>query len=87
MAPLTETERRDFWECGEERYQTGSVILTSQMPVARWHGQIGDPTVADGTSTGSCITLTMLRCAVIRCFRTVLVSSPTASILDRSPAP
>lgn len=34
--------------CGEERYQTRSVILTSQMPVARWHEQIGDPTVADG---------------------------------------
>src|SRR5262249_26288372 len=48
MAPLTETERRDFWEICEERYQTRSVILTSQMPVARWHEQIGDPTVADG---------------------------------------
>jgi hypothetical protein len=46
-------------ECGEVRDQTRSVILTSQMPVARWHGQIGDPTVADGTSTGSCITLTI----------------------------
>lgn len=48
MAPLTETERRDFWEVCEERYQTRSVILTSQMPVTRWHEQIGDPTVADG---------------------------------------
>jgi hypothetical protein len=48
MAPLTETERRDFWEICEERYQTRSVILTSQMPVAKWHEQIGDPTVADG---------------------------------------
>jgi hypothetical protein len=33
-------------ECGEERDQTGSVMLASQMPVARWHEQIGDPTVA-----------------------------------------
>jgi DNA replication protein DnaC len=48
MAPLTEPERRDFWEICEERYQTRSVILTSRMPVARWHEQIGDPTVADG---------------------------------------
>ena len=48
MAPFTETERRDFWEICEERYQTRSFILTSQMPVARWHEQIGDPTVADG---------------------------------------
>lgn len=48
MAPLTEAERRDFWEICEDRYQTRSVILTSQIPVARWHEQIGDPTVADG---------------------------------------
>jgi DNA replication protein DnaC len=48
MAPLTEPERRDFWEICEERYQTKSVILTSQMPVARWHEQIVDATVADG---------------------------------------
>ena len=48
MAPLSESERRDFWEICEDRYQTRSMILTSQMPVARWHEQIGDPTVADG---------------------------------------
>ena len=48
MAPLSEPERRDFWEICEDRYQTRSTILTSQLPVARWHEQIGDPTVADG---------------------------------------
>jgi DNA replication protein DnaC len=48
MAPLSETERRDFWEIAEDRYQTRSFILASQLPVARWHEQIGDPTVADG---------------------------------------
>ncbi|MGA3237443.1 MAG: IS21-like element helper ATPase IstB [Bryobacteraceae bacterium] len=48
MAPLNETERRDFWEICEDRHQTRSLILTSQLPVARWHEQIGDPTVADG---------------------------------------
>lgn len=48
MAPLSEAERRDFWEICEDRYQTRSLILTSQLPVARWHEQIGDPTVADG---------------------------------------
>src|ERR1700676_5179698 len=48
MAPLSETERRDFWEICEDRYQTRSMILTSQLPVTRWHEQIGDPTVADG---------------------------------------
>src|SRR5271169_3967789 len=34
MAPLAETERRDFWEICEDRYQTCSTILTSQLPVA-----------------------------------------------------
>src|SRR6476659_792927 len=48
MAPLSEPERRDFWEICEDRYQTRSMILTSQLPVARRHEQIGDPTVADG---------------------------------------
>jgi DNA replication protein DnaC len=48
MAPMGETERRDFYEICEDRYQTRSMILTSQLPVARWHEQIGDPTAADG---------------------------------------
>ena len=48
MAPLAENERRDFWEICEERYQTRSTILTSQVPVSNWHEQIGDATVADG---------------------------------------
>lgn len=48
MAPLGETERRDFWEICEDRYQARSMILTSQLPVSKWHEQIGDPTSADG---------------------------------------
>ena len=48
MAPMKEQERRDFWEICEDRYQVRSMILTSQMPVSKWHEQIGDPTVADG---------------------------------------
>ena len=48
MAPMSEAERRDFWEIAEDRYQTRSMILTSQLPMARWHEQIGDPTLADG---------------------------------------
>src|ERR1700735_5447550 len=48
MAPLAEPERRDFWEICEDRYQVRSTILTSQLPVSRWHEQIGDPTLADG---------------------------------------
>jgi DNA replication protein DnaC len=47
MAPLSDTERRDFLEICDDRYQTRSTILTSQLPVASWHDQIGDPTIAD----------------------------------------
>ena len=47
MAPLTETERRDFLEICDGRYQVHSTLLTSQLPVSSWHVQIGDPTIAD----------------------------------------
>jgi DNA replication protein DnaC len=47
MAPLSEPERRDFWKICDDRYQVRSTILTSQLPVSRWHEQIGDPTLAD----------------------------------------
>ena len=48
MSSLSEPERRDFWETCEDRYQVRSTILTSQLPVSRWHEQIGDPCPADG---------------------------------------
>jgi len=47
-AMASESERREFWEICEDRYQTCSMILTSQLPVGKWHEQIGDPTLADG---------------------------------------
>jgi DNA replication protein DnaC len=48
MTPLAESEARDFWEICEDRCQARSLILTSQMPVAKWHQQIGDSTIAEG---------------------------------------
>jgi DNA replication protein DnaC len=47
MAPMAETERRAFLEICDDRYLAKSTLLTSQLPVAKWHAQIGDPTVAD----------------------------------------
>ena len=47
MAPMAEAERRAFLEICDERYLTRSTLLTSQLPVAKWHAQIGDPTMAD----------------------------------------
>jgi|SRR5208282_6651152 hypothetical protein len=46
------TSRRTLDCCGaakpEVLYQARSTVLTSQLPVSRWHEQIGDPTIADG---------------------------------------
>ncbi len=47
MAPMKDHERRDFLEICDDRYQRRSTILTSQLPVANWHEQIGDPSMAD----------------------------------------
>jgi DNA replication protein DnaC len=47
-AIVVQSERREVWEICEDRYQTRSTILASQLPVSRWHEQIGDPTIADG---------------------------------------
>jgi DNA replication protein DnaC len=47
MAPLSEPERRDFWEICEDRYQVRSLIHVA-VPVTRWPEQIGHRPVADG---------------------------------------
>lgn len=47
MAPLADIERRAFLEICDARYLTKATLLTSQLPVVKWHAQIGDPTVAD----------------------------------------
>jgi hypothetical protein len=78
MAPLAETERRDFWEICEDRYQTRSTILTSQLPVARWHEQIGDPRQPTESSTALSTTLIASSCVVIPCARSAAVLSRRA---------
>jgi DNA replication protein DnaC len=47
LAPMTDPERRDLLEVIEERHGHASTIVASQLPVDRWHEQIGDPTIAD----------------------------------------
>jgi len=44
---ITPVQARDLLEIVEDRYQTGSLIITSQVPVDRWHDMIGVPTIAD----------------------------------------
>jgi DNA replication protein DnaC len=45
--PLTGDQRRDLLEIVDDRYDKGSLLITSQVPVSRWHKVIGDPTLAD----------------------------------------
>jgi DNA replication protein DnaC len=44
---LTPAQARDLLEIVEDRYDKGSLIITSQVPVGRWHELIGVPTLAD----------------------------------------
>jgi DNA replication protein DnaC len=47
LEPLTAEQRHDMLEIVEDRYGRGATLITSQIPVDRWHDLIGDPTLAD----------------------------------------
>ena len=47
LEPLDPQSRHDLLEILEERYGRRSTIVTSQLPVDKWHDMIGDPTYAD----------------------------------------
>jgi DNA replication protein DnaC len=44
---LTANQARDLLEIVEDRYDKGSLVITSQVPIKRWHELIGVPTLAD----------------------------------------
>ena len=44
---LTANQRRDLMEIVEDRHGRGSTLITSQLPVDKWHDVIGEPTFAD----------------------------------------
>ena len=45
--PLTAEQRRDLLEIVDDRYDKGSLLITSQVPVGRWHDVVGDLTIGD----------------------------------------
>ena len=47
LEPLDAQQRHDLMEILEERYGRGATLITSQVPVDRWHDIIGDPPYAD----------------------------------------
>ena len=47
LEPLDAAARHDLLEILEERYGRRSSVITSQLPIDRWHEIISDPTYAD----------------------------------------
>ena len=47
LAKLNADHRRDLLELLEDRYATRSTLVTSQLPIEKWHDWLGDPTFAD----------------------------------------
>ena len=47
LEPLGPEQRHDLLEIVEDRYGRGATLITSQLPVDRWHDVIGDSTLAD----------------------------------------
>ena len=47
LGSLKEAQRHDLLEVLEDRYGRVSTVVTSQLPIAKWHEWIGDPSLAD----------------------------------------
>lgn len=47
LTPLAEDTKRDLLEIMDDRYDKASTLITSQLPVEKWHVYLNDPTLAD----------------------------------------
>lgn len=47
LEPLSQSQRNDLLEIMDDRHNQSSTIVTSQLPVSKWHDSIGDATLAD----------------------------------------
>ena len=47
LESLTLGQRNDILELMEDRHGNRSTLITSQVPIQKWHAAIGDPTLAD----------------------------------------
>lgn len=45
--PLTASQARDLLEVLDDRYGQAATLIATQIPVADWHSQVPDPTLAD----------------------------------------
>jgi DNA replication protein DnaC len=54
MVKLTADQRRDLMEVIDDRHGRASTIIATQIPVDRWHHQIGDATYGDAIMDRVC---------------------------------
>ncbi len=47
IVPMNEETRRDLLEILDDRHNRKSTVVTSQLPVDKWHEYIAEPTIAD----------------------------------------
>lgn len=47
LTPLADNHQRDLLELLDDRYDKAATVVTSQLPIDRWHAYLGDPTLAD----------------------------------------
>ena len=47
LSPLTDIGRQDLLEFIDDRLESGSVIIASQLPIKAWYDYINEPTLAD----------------------------------------
>ena len=47
LALLNDQSRRDLLEILDDRHNRKSTLLTSQLPIDKWHDYLGQPTLAD----------------------------------------
>jgi DNA replication protein len=47
LVPIDQAARNVLLDVIEDRYDKASIIIATQIPVAKWHGLIGENTIAD----------------------------------------
>ena len=47
MHNVSSEDATNLMDIIDEKQQTGSIIVTTQYPIAQWHKKLPDPTIAD----------------------------------------
>jgi len=47
LATLDDEQRKDLLEILDDRHNQRATLVTSQLPISKWHDVIGEPTLAD----------------------------------------